>query len=228
MNLIHHFGTFLLFAATVLMVVVSVGLPVWNEIYFLRLSLSGSSTLSTLTSNQSLLFGPWGICYGSTCTASKLGYNLSFVESLTDNAVVISHVVKALSYTFVLHPIAAGLCCLAFLFALGNHLATGICASLLALVASLVTLAAFVVTIVFAEVAKHKLEDAVDGANGTLGRGIWLVLVAFVLQLIASITVCCVRSRDNRRARGGYGNGNQQDMTQTGSRRNLWGRRAAY
>ena len=218
MNLIHHFGTFLIFAAMVLMVVVSVGLPVWDRIYFLSIDVSGVS--------RAIRFGPWGTCYGSDCSAAKLGYNLAWLESVTDNAVVISHVVKGLSYAFVLHPVAAGLCFIAWLFALGNHLATGLCASLFSFLAALVTLAAFAVTIAFAEVAKHRIEDSLEGASGSLGRGVWLVLAAFVLQLVASITVCCVRSRDSRKDRAWTGN--QQDMAQTTGRRNFWGRRPAY
>lgn len=48
-----HVGTFLIFVAFVLLVVVSVSAPIWDEVAFLRIKLTDGNTLS---------LGNWGYC----------------------------------------------------------------------------------------------------------------------------------------------------------------------
>lgn len=54
---IHHFGTFLLFAATVLLVVVDISAPVVNDISLLKVDLGQS-----VTGASGVNFGTFGYC----------------------------------------------------------------------------------------------------------------------------------------------------------------------
>lgn len=68
-------AVFFALAATALLVIVSVSVPIWNSVRFLEATLDG----------QQLIMGNWGYCLGSTCTSSKLGYGLqSTVQNLLD------------------------------------------------------------------------------------------------------------------------------------------------
>jgi len=243
MAVLHGFGLFFLFAATVLLVIVSVSAPVWKNVYFLHANLASASSTIDTSSSSYLRMGNWGLCVANACTKSRLGYNLSFIENNTsDSAEVASAVVHGLTYALVLNPIAAGFTFFALLFGLGTHLITGILASLLSALAFLITLVAFIIDLVLFLTARHRLNN-LSNTHATLGNAIWLVLVALLLQLLASVTVCFTHHRRQRRARGtGVVGGNntvvggnntvgEPVMTQTTSGRTWYGKRrtgAAY
>lgn len=230
MGFFHLFGSLCLLAATVLLVIASVGTPVWTKIDYYRSTSAGLS------------MGQWGLCLASSCTKSKLGYDLSSIESIVGTSTIASGAIKGLTYAFILNPIAAGLSVLALLLSLGSCLPVGILASLFAFFTFLVTLVAFAIDIAFALIARNRLRDDAN-INGSIGKGVWLVLAAAILQLLASVTVCWTRhssykSRGDKHARGMSDNGayenqhgyaaNGAPMTQTtgnGRRFGFFGRK---
>lgn len=50
----HHIGTFLLFAATILLLITSISAPVINKISILEVNLENGTEIS---------FGSWGYCF---------------------------------------------------------------------------------------------------------------------------------------------------------------------
>lgn len=93
-GLIHLIGVFCLLAATVLLIVVSVSLPIWKvrrldfsdperirvltaarpqSVYFLDVNLAVSTVGGFSASSDHLRFGNWGLCIGDACTTSRLG-----------------------------------------------------------------------------------------------------------------------------------------------------------
>lgn len=63
LNIIHWLGAFLYFAAMVLLVIVSVSTPIWDNVGFLKGTLNG----------QSFHAGVWGYCFGGVCTKAGFG-----------------------------------------------------------------------------------------------------------------------------------------------------------
>lgn len=134
---------------------------------------------------------------------------------------------KALTRVMVLHPVAAGLCFIAFLLCLG----TGIVGSLLAVFSSLlafvVTVVAMICDFVSFSIIKHKVNDH-DRSGAVWGPAIWLMLVAAIFTLVASVVVfvtCCAgRSKNKRASRSKEG---WTDPTPN-TRRRFWQRRGRY
>jgi len=230
-----------LLAATVLLVIVSVSVPVWKDVYFLE---------ATLQTGEKLKLGNWGTCIGNSCSKSKLGYDIDYILSQGGSSRVSNAIVHGLTYALVLNPISAGLTFLALLFALGSHFALGLVASLFGFFAFIVTVVALGIDLGVFVTARHRLNN-VNGVDAMLGNATWMVVAALVAQLLGSVTVCFTHARDRRanrdvsgvnQGRGGwfgrrhnnamvdeYG---AQPMTQTAPRRHFWQRRnnnvAAY
>lgn len=61
-------GTILVLVAAILLVLVTLSTPIIKGIYFLSADISNAGTAT---------FGTLGYCIGGTCTAAKLGYELS-------------------------------------------------------------------------------------------------------------------------------------------------------
>lgn len=164
LHIIHYSGTFALFAAMALLIVASVSLfssrtlsrdsdvleadfrifvlqvssPIWDSVGYLKGEIQG----------QGITFGNWGWCTSAACTSAKLGYPRNFISQLTGSQNIASEtVLRNLSYTLILTPIAAGITFIALLFALGTHLVLGILGSLAALLAFIVTIVALGVSL---------------------------------------------------------------------------------
>ncbi|KAK4051556.1 hypothetical protein OIV83_002696 [Microbotryomycetes sp. JL201] len=196
---LHWIGFLFILAATVLLILVSVGTPIWNEMDFLRARLTAGGDL--------LRMGNWGYCYGNACTSSKLGYNLDFItqgSAIGNSNVNIGNfnfgdtVVEGLTYALVLNPIAAGFAALALLAAVFSNTACGIFASLLAFWAFIVTLAAMAIDLGLFITTKKRLEDR--NANSVMYGPAWyMVIVAAGLLLLASMLVCCTCTSSRKR-----------------------------
>ncbi|KAI1098779.1 pali-domain-containing protein [Jackrogersella minutella] len=220
----HHIGTFLLFAATVLLIITDISAPVVNNISILKVNL-GSSGSST-DRNPSITFGTFGYCTVDNmasgqdfCSQSEVGYdpvsiveenvqNVEFSDSGTDTA-------KALTRVMILHPIATGLAFIAFLFALGAGVVGGLLASLLSLLTFAVTLVALVCDFVAFAIIKSEVNKANNGSTAEWGAAIWTLLVSAICSFLATFivffTCCSARMHRRRGTRGvkdvpeGYG-----------------------
>ncbi|KAK0502878.1 pali-domain-containing protein [Armillaria luteobubalina] len=169
-------GLFCCFAATVLLVFVSVSVPTWNSVYFLQAGAGSSATR----------FGVFGFT-GSPIT---IGYdfNTAGFNSSSLNTTVITNLTK----TLILHPIAAGLAGLAFLFGIcgaSYHRAGTVLMSLLAALATLVTLVAWVIDMVLFGIARNHFRN--QNVSAQYGNACWLTLGALVALLLAFCASAC-------------------------------------
>jgi len=138
-GIFHHIATFLLFVATILLLIPSISSPVVNDLSLLKVSLTNGSTVT---------FGAWGHCItdaASTssskhdvCSGSHIGYSPAVIMSQVDGT-VFNHgqtdTADDLTHAFVLHPIACILAFIAFLLALGAGVVGALFAAFMATLA---------------------------------------------------------------------------------------------
>lgn len=211
MGFLHAIGSFALFASMVLLIIASVGTPVRCQVLSSMPCARAFADHALHSTNQvlqnadyyhstaaDLSLGQWGICQASNCTSAKLGYDLSSIESMVHTDAILSGALESLTYAFLLNPLAAGFTAIAFLLSLGSCTAMGICASLLSLVASRVTIVAFAVDLAFAHLARNRL-SADANVQGQIGKGVWFGLINECLQVLASVTVCWTRREGRQR-----------------------------
>ncbi|KAK4200662.1 SUR7/PalI family-domain-containing protein [Triangularia verruculosa] len=247
---IHHFGTFLLFSATVLLIITCISAPVVRSIALLKVELPGDSNdnnngefgfLPDQNGNDpSISFGVFGYClnniYGGQCPRG-LGYsplgiienivgpnrgqstNPNFSPSQTFGEFYSSNsesTSRALTKAMVLHPIAAGFNFLAFILALGAGMVGSLLASLVALLAFLITAVACIIDFVLFGIVRSNLSngwDSSDDEGDSLGLQVervyydnaaWMTLAAAVLSLVGAVVVffsCCSGRIHKRRER---------------------------
>ncbi|KAH0589634.1 hypothetical protein J132_09219 [Termitomyces sp. J132] len=176
-------GLFFCLAATVLLVFVSVSVPTWNEISFLNVG-TGADQIRC------------GV-FGFTGSKTSVGYDFLPAGSADLNTNIIQNLTK----TLVLHPIAAGLSGIAFIFGLcgaAYHRVGTILMSLFAGLATLVTLVAFILDMVLFGITRNRIRDA--GIPAQYGNANWLTLGALVALLIGfCASACGVFGRYRRR-----------------------------
>jgi len=179
-------GLFLCFAATVLLVFASVSTPTWNAVYFLGVG-QGSSQIR------------YGV-FGFTGSKASIGY---FFSDDRLNSRTLHNLTKVL----ILHPIAAGLAGIAFLFGLcGFSARTRFGAVFMALTAGLAALTTFVVWVidmVLFGIARSRYRG--DGQVAQYGNANWLTLGALVALLLGfCASACGVFGRYGRRRGDAY------------------------
>jgi len=167
-------GLFFCFAATVLLVIVCVSVPVWDEISFLNVGVGA---------NQ-VRYGVFGY------TGSKVGIGYEFLGS--SNESINNGTVHNLTKVLILHPIAAGLSGIAFLFGLCGlgHLRVGtVFMTLFSALAALITLAIFVIDLALFGVTRNRYRG--EGIPAQYGIANWLTAGALAALLLAFIASCC-------------------------------------
>ncbi|CAN8106414.1 unnamed protein product [Discula destructiva] len=218
MGFFHHLGTFLLFAATILLVITTITAPVVNDLGVLKVNL-GNATSSHQTQ---IVYGTFGYCVTDTradnkdyCTGTHVGYNATSVLSSIDSA-SFSHATmastNALTKAMILHPIVLGMSFISFLLALGAGVVGSLLAALVSLLTVCVTIVALVIDFVLFSVLKeHVNSTKYDSANShaEYGVAIWTILAAAVCSLLGAIIVffsCCSARRQRNRAAAGTKN----------------------
>jgi hypothetical protein len=164
-------GVFLTFAAMVLLIFVSVSVPVWYPISLLN--------VGPATDNQ-LRYG----VFGFTGSKAALGYDFSEPSLNTTT-------LHNLTVALILHPIAAGLTFLAFLFGLcglGYHRTGTVFMTLVSLLALLITFIVWVIDMVLFGIARNKY---LETTTAQYGNGVWLTLGAFVALLLGFCASAC-------------------------------------
>jgi len=205
---------FLLFAAFLLLLLVSLSVPIIHPIYLFKLALDISHDNDS--ADGSILFGLWGYCFtnvrasiaslhdsqsGSTCTPRHLGYTLpsSILDFLNINSSHTSNIIsKAITAALVIHPIAAGLTFLALLFAIFipcrgivSRTFSGI-TMFISLIAALLSTIVFIIDIVFVALTRNRIRDATNGdISLSWGNAVWMTLGAAVALWAATVGACC-------------------------------------
>ncbi|ELR04514.1 hypothetical protein VC83_03203 [Pseudogymnoascus destructans] len=197
-----HLGSFLLFAACILLIITTITAPLIKNLAILRVDLENGGTVN---------FGTFGYCIltdsGNTCTNSHIGYSpVPLLDTLGagDYGSASKNTADALTRVMVLHPVACGLAFLAFLASLGASIFGSLCAALISSVAWLVTLVVLITDFVAWGIVKKKVNDDGHG-HARFEVGIWTLLAAFVVLFLATLMVlltCCSGRREKKRAGG--------------------------
>lgn len=180
-------GLFLTFAATVLLVFVCVSSPTWEQISFLNVG----------TGANQIRYG----VFGHTGSDIGIGYDFVGTNASRINTTVVNNLTKAL----ILHPIAAGLAGLAFLFGLcgaAYHRVGTIFMTLLSGLAALVTLVVFIIDMVLFGIVRNRYRD--ENIPAQYGNANWLTLGALVALLIGFCASACGSFGRYRRSRATY------------------------
>ncbi|KAF9462289.1 hypothetical protein BDZ94DRAFT_1261529 [Collybia nuda] len=167
----------------VLLIFVCVSVPTWNAISFLNVGVGANQIR-------------YGV-FGFTGSGIGIGYDFQGGGSTDLNTTVMHNLTK----TLILHPIAAGLAGLAFLFGLcgaSYHRVGTILMTLLSGVAALATLLAFVIDMVLFGITRNRLRG--QGMPAQYGNANWMVLGALVALLLGfCASACGVFGRYSRR-----------------------------
>lgn len=215
----HHIGTFLLFCATIFLLITTISAPVINSIGLLTVNLPDGAKGSEVS------FGTFGYCLqdarGSDkdeCISARVGYDPAAYMNGIDGTLFSGteqDTTRGLTKVMILHPIATFLNFLAFGMALSAGVFGSFVASLIALVSFLVTLVALVCDFVLFGIIKSNVNSRLD--NNLVGEsvayfsvGMWTLLVGAICSLLGTIVVfftCCsgrIKKRRETRKTEGY------------------------
>ncbi|KAJ7901801.1 pali-domain-containing protein [Mycena olivaceomarginata] len=168
-------GLFFCLTAAVLLTFVSVSAPTWDKISFLNAG-SGSATVR---------FG----VFGYTGTHARIGYRFNPSSLNFNDHVLHTPVFLNLTKTLILHPIAAGISGLAFFSGLCGalyHRAGTAVMALLAALATIMSLLAFLFDMVLFGIARRQFRE--QGIPSQYGSASWLTLGAAVAILLGFST----------------------------------------
>lgn len=195
-------GTLLTLVAAVLLGLVTISNPIIKSIYFLQATIGGNGPQA----GEVARFGTLGYCLGSKCSSPTLGYSFDPNQLLGIQVVgsrYTSAVVKGLTYTLVLHPIALAFAVVAVLLGLISHcrdFSTNCFGSFVTGIGAFITLVAFGLDLALFIIAKKRI-DSINGASASLGMAIWMTLAAWILMFLAGCAFSCgicSRRRRNR------------------------------
>lgn len=128
----------------------------------------------------------------------------------------------------VLHPVATGLCFIAFLLCVGAGIVGSLLASLTSLLAFFVTLIALICDFVAFGIVKNKVNDSDADVHAYFDVAMWLLLASAVCSLVATIIVfltCCAGRSKRRRQSAAKMEPYDAPATTTYRRRHFWQRR---
>ncbi|KAK3360106.1 SUR7/PalI family-domain-containing protein [Lasiosphaeria hispida] len=228
---LHHIGTFLLLVASILLIITCISAPVVHDIALLRIDLGNIAG-----SHSNVAFGTFGYCINNlngvdSCTKSQIGYSPAAVMNLVDNTQFSEYAestTRALTKAMVLHPIACGLNFIAFLMAAGAGIIGSFAASLVALLAFLITVVIMIIDFVMFSVVRSNVNDNNTGAQAYYGNAAWTILVSAICSLLGTIIVfltCCTGRRSKRRNAATKTEYVSPPRTEYRSRRKWFGRR---
>ncbi|KAL2196466.1 actin cortical patch SUR7/pH-response regulator pali [Corynascus similis CBS 632.67] len=203
----HHLGTFLLFAATVLLIITCISAPVVNDLAILKVDLGGDNGRG-----EHLTFGTFGYCEtradaDDICSRSRIGYSPAAILAGVDGTEFSDYAestTRSLTKAMILHPIACGLNFIAFLLALGAGTIGSFLGSMVALVAFLTTAVACIIDFVLFSIIKSNVNDRGEttGTGAWYGPAAWTILVSAICSLLGAIIVfftCCSARLHRRR-----------------------------
>jgi hypothetical protein len=209
----HHIGSFLLFAATILLIVTCISAPVVHNLSILKITYNANDRS---TFSPDITFGTFGYCViregaDDDCSKVAVGYDAADVVRSANSAFDVSDsaatTANALTKVMVLHPVACGMSFIAFLMALGAGIVGSFLASLVALATFLVTLVVLITDFVGFSVLKSAVNNAAADNNvnvtAEFGAAAWTTLVSAVCNLIATVVVfftCCSARLHSRRS----------------------------
>jgi hypothetical protein len=210
----HHIGSFLLFVATILLLITCISAPVVHDIGIMKVDLNtrNNGPQSTVS------FGTFGWCLtnrpgmSDECSPSHLGYSPANVVSRvmnTDWPQYADESAQRMTKAMILHPIACGLNFIAFLLGVSSGIVGSFLASMVALLAFLITCAIVIIDFVLFSVVRVNIRDDrdINGGNYDIdahySTAAWTILVAGICSLIGTVILffTCCSSRMHRQRR---------------------------
>ncbi|TEY44890.1 hypothetical protein BOTCAL_0342g00140 [Botryotinia calthae] len=204
---LHHIGTFLLFASSILLLITTISAPVINDIGILKVKL----TNGTDSHNSVVSFGTFGYCVlnvdsdgNDYCTKKHIGYNpaaiMSQIES-TDFSTASEDTTKALTRVMILHPIACGVMFIAFLLALGAGLVGSFLAALVSGISFIIAVVAMACDFALFGIIKNHVNGDGSGSHAYFSVGIWCILAAMIAGFLGAVVVfvTCLSKRMHKK-----------------------------
>ncbi|GAA6034976.1 hypothetical protein JCM8097_002122 [Rhodosporidiobolus ruineniae] len=201
----HHFGSFLLFAASILLLVATITAPVVNSLALAKAKFSSGSI------DISVNLGTLGYCVlqdgaSDSCSSTKVGYDLPsvLVDLATSTGVLSTSAEKAINATtsaLVLHPVACGVSFLAFLVAACSDRLGYLFAALIAVLAAVIALISMVLDLVLFYVVKKWIKDHDVPVTVEYSYGTWLTVAAFACLFVGVFATACACVTDRRHRR---------------------------
>jgi len=190
-----------LFAAFLLLLLVSLSLPLIKSIYILEISANLPTGTPPSSIATAIRFGLWGYCASGytfqngvqvyqenyLCSKPKLGYSIDpVILQLVQNNQIANILIDSLTYVLVLHPIACGLTLLVSIPAIirlfNPRIIPGfvtVCTLVMCIIPALVTTVIFVIDIVLVVVARSRIYTATGGSLSVLwGPAVWMTCAA--------------------------------------------------
>lgn len=235
-GIVHHVGTFLLFAAAILLLVTTISAPVVKDIAILKVMLTNHTDIR----NSSVTFGTFGHCILDVapvetdqdyCYPVTIGYDPASIMAQIDGtefSTAGGDTVKSLTKVMILHPIACGLAFIAFLLALGAGCCGSILASVISFFAWLITLIVMACDFASFGIIKNNVNSDGTGSNAYYSIGMWTILVAMICLFFATFLVlftCVSNRRLDRVGKPEYADGG---VATTFRRRRFWERSSRY
>ncbi|KAK2021141.1 pH-response regulator [Colletotrichum zoysiae] len=235
---IHHFGSFLLLVATILLVVTSISAPVVHDISLLTVKLGETSA------GREITFGTFGWCVigGSAdgsdqCSRSSIGYSPADIigeADATQFSSWSSDAADALTRVMILHPIAAGVSFIAFVLSVGAGMFGSLFAALVSGTAFLITIVALICDWVALATIRRKVnrdDNGADAGYAYYGVALWTLLAAAICLLIGTVIVfftCCSGRLHKRRQQRAKVDNYSPPATHTTYKRRRWWQRSRY
>jgi hypothetical protein len=234
-GVLHHVGTFLLFAAAILLLITTITAPVVKDFPMLKVMLTNFTEIR----NSSVTFGTFGHCILDVppiqtdqdyCFPKTIGYNPASIMAQIDGtgfSTASGDTANALTRVMILHPIACALAFIAFLLAIGSGCVGALLASLVSAVTFIITLVVMATDFAAFGIIKNAVNNDGTGSHASYGLGMWTLLAAMIILFFATFIVlfsCFTARRSNRVSKvdGGYANG------ATTTQRRFWPRRTRY
>ena len=127
----------------------------------------------------------------------------------------------ALTKAMVLHPIACGLNFIAFLLSLGAGVFGSLLASMVALLAFIVTVAIMIIDFVLFSIVRSNINDNTD-YNAYYGAAAWTMLAAAICSLLATVIVFLTCCSGRRKKRNHTAAATKTEYVETPRRRRGW------
>jgi len=195
-----HLGTFLIFVAFMLLLIVSLSAPIADHVAFLKVRLASDP-------RQTIALGNWGYCIlqpgHHECSGRSVGYDMMRIverlDGVTPSSSSAANTVHSVSRALILHPLACGITFFSFLAALASDGIGFALSSLLAVLAMIFTLIATIIDWVnFGRVHHHVNSSDGLGDGAHFASAIWLVTASFIILVFGSLTTCCGFMTDRR------------------------------
>jgi hypothetical protein len=203
-GIVHHTGTFLLFAASILLLITTISAPVVHDIAILKVMLTNSSDIR----HSSVTFGTFGHCILDTapaqtdqdyCYPRTVGYDPTAIMASIDGSGFSTDTAEtdstdALTRVMILHPVVTGLAFIAFLIALGAGFCGSILAAFVAGITFLISLIAMACDFALFVIIRNHVNSDGSGSHAYFSVGMWTILAGTICLFLAFFLVlfsCC-------------------------------------